>query len=125
MQRRSSQLEVASITEVMSVSEPDLEGRTQGERVGGMGVGIEEDEVSRGIWLVWLLEWVGFGLGRRYFEGFSAARQPDLNHTLLHNIICITSLQRYGWFWLSVTALLNWPSCVVPFIRPSFLSSSV
>lgn len=43
MYRSSSQLDVASSTEVMSVREPGAGGVSKGERLGGMGVGIEKD----------------------------------------------------------------------------------
>lgn len=39
-------MEVASSTEVISVSEPAFEGSTMGDRVGGMGVGMKEGEVA-------------------------------------------------------------------------------
>jgi hypothetical protein len=42
MYRSSSQLDVASSTEVMSVRDPGAGSLSKGERLGGMGVGIEK-----------------------------------------------------------------------------------
>lgn len=50
MYRRSSQLDVASSTEVMRVSEPDAADWTNGERIGGMGVGMEKGGVELVHW---------------------------------------------------------------------------
>jgi hypothetical protein len=50
MYRRSSQLDVASSTEVMRVSEPDVADWTNGKRIGGMGVGMEKGGVEMVHW---------------------------------------------------------------------------